>query len=143
MYPYKAGEAEEARRRYGRRLPLAGPLRKFPQGKYRRRTPAAAAPCLKRRAIVNDDPKTELSFVTTDEMLDELSTRYEGVVIAYERQAVPGSHDFTVDYRGGQTYAIGLASRAFTTLSHDAASDTRRVDEDGNEMPGNESDNER
>lgn len=63
----------------------------------------------------------DLSYMTTDELVEELYRRFDGVVVVTELKK--SDREFEVQqFWGGRfgsiTYALGLVSRAITRLRH-------------------------
>lgn len=60
----------------------------------------------------NDDHSTELRFATDEQIIDELTRRYNAVVLVMEsdkgHQATPGCRAIPKYYRGGYAVCLGL-----------------------------------
>lgn len=61
----------------------------------------------------DDDPKPDLSFVTTEQLVDELMQRHEGLVVVREncKDAKGERSECLFDFSGGVSRAIGLSER--------------------------------
>lgn len=59
------------------------------------------------------DPKPDLSFVTTEQLVEELCNRHDGIIICRENctDTKGQRHECMSDFSGGVSRAIGLAER--------------------------------
>lgn len=59
------------------------------------------------------DPKPDLSFVTTDQLISELMDRHDGLIVVRESNVDTAGErsDCLFDFSGGVSRALGLAER--------------------------------
>jgi hypothetical protein len=57
-------------------------------------------------------PDVDLSLVESDALVEELSQRYDFVLVVRERSTTNKHNDCLFDYSGGISACIGLAERA-------------------------------
>jgi hypothetical protein len=78
--------------------------------------PSPANPFLARlqNAMAEELPKPDLTFVTTEELIDELIKRHKALIIVRELASPTGSGRTQTfyEYAGGLNTALGLAERA-------------------------------
>lgn len=63
--------------------------------------------------MADDDPKPDLSFVTNEQLINELMDRHVGVIIARESQVDAEGDRYAIVYEfsGGVSRAIGMVER--------------------------------
>jgi hypothetical protein len=61
----------------------------------------------------------DLELATVDEVFDELSKRFDGVLLAYTKRSKTSDNEdvFSCQYAGGLVQAIGLAAMASAEIS--------------------------
>ena len=72
---------------------------------------------------------SKLDLVTTEELLEELSKRFDAVLFAAEQSKTDTSTDSVVWWSGALTYCYGLANRAVLRLG-DKIQENSGEDED-------------
>lgn len=83
----------------------------------------------------DDEAKPDLSFVTADELIEELAKRHEGLVVCWETNLNTKQTEFFCEWRGPLTLAIGLAERSRARLVQIALD---RPSEELNQSPEDE-----
>lgn len=85
----------------------------------------------------DDDTDIALEFVETDKLIEELMSRFPGIVVVIEAEVEgkPGENESKIYYNGGNARAKGLCISGLDALREDSAASRRKIKEDEQDGP--------